>query len=720
MAGKPKIATSVPTRMALWGLLAIVIVGALGAYRDYRNMQHEIAQFRENHLEEQKAFLKSVVSDMATYIRASRDSMLGTASKALKREADMGLAVVSSEYAQGREQPGGATDGALRESLRPLRFQQDYGAYLILDESGVVQLDPMHPELEGRNLLEGADATLKGAAERIVETASKPHGGMVEFFWPGDDGGQPQSTVAYAVTFAPRGWVVAAKIEKHDLNAHGLQKDLLARIRTATAGVGNYLFAGTWQGVSLAGPPQVQGKNMINVTDVNGVKIVQELIAKAKTGGGFVRYVIPGFGSDPPRPKLSYVEGIKGFEWYIGAGVMLDDMDKQIQARTAQTYRRIANDVWRSLALLVLLIAIYYFVARRISERLQADFSAFLSFFDHASKESVTMDADAMTYSELQDIARSANTMVHAQKQSESLALDRSGELEIKNQQLEHEIQERRKAEQQLRDQQDHLEELIEERTRDVLRAKEEADIANKAKSDFLANMSHELRTPLNAIIGFSDTIQNEIMGPVGNTHYKDYIANIHASGGHLLALINDILDLSAVEAGKLELHKEPVDIQDLAELAILQLSPRAEAAGVRLITDVDAELDFLQADKRRMLQVLLNLMGNAVKFTPEGGSVSLMARQDGAQFRISVRDTGEGMDEEGIKNAMEPFGRNESQTTSHREGTGLGLPLSDELVRAHGGGMTIESEPGVGTTVILSFPQELILERKAVLDGAM
>ena len=223
------------------------------------------------------------------------------------------------------------------------------------------------------------------------------------------------------------------------------------------------------------------------------------------------------------------------------------------------------------------------------------------------------------------------------------------------------------------------------------LAARDLAEKANRTKSEFLANMSHELRTPLNAIIGFSEMIKAEVYGP-GLPRYRDYATDIHGAGQHLLSLINDILDLSKAEAGKLELHVEPVDLADLIRESTRLMSERAAQQNLRLTLDI-AALPPLLIDRLRTKQILLNLLSNAIKFTPEHGSVSVKADLDQAgRVVICVRDTGIGIAPEKIALAFEPFRQIDSTLARKFEGTGLGLPLVKTLIELHGGDVTLES----------------------------
>ena len=240
----------------------------------------------------------------------------------------------------------------------------------------------------------------------------------------------------------------------------------------------------------------------------------------------------------------------------------------------------------------------------------------------------------------------------------------------------------------------------------DLKVAKETAEIANRAKSEFLANMSHELRTPLNAVIGFSEVMKAEMLGPLGDPQYLTYTNDIHQSGMHLLHVINDILDISKIEAGKLELYDETFDPEPAIDSCIRLVDERAKDGSVSLSVRIPNKLPQIHADERKLKQILINLLSNAVKFTPEGGEVSIAAEADPERGLIlSVQDTGIGIAGEDIARVMKPFGQVESTLSRSFEGTGLGLPLAKALAELHGGSLDLESSIGSGTTVTVQLP---------------
>jgi len=235
--------------------------------------------------------------------------------------------------------------------------------------------------------------------------------------------------------------------------------------------------------------------------------------------------------------------------------------------------------------------------------------------------------------------------------------------------------------------------------------AKEHAELASRAKSAFLANMSHELRTPLNAIIGFSDLMNNQVLGPVGNDQYRSYLKDIHDSGHHLLAVINDVLDVSKIEAGKFSVILQNVALSDLLEKAYRFTAGQAQVAGVHLQMKLDDDLPMVKADPRKSLQTLLNILSNAVKFTPENGTISVETFLELEHVRVTVTDTGIGMSPREVARALKPFEQIDTRLERRYEGTGLGLYLAKSFAEHGGGTLNINSVKGKGTAISITFP---------------
>jgi two-component system, cell cycle sensor histidine kinase PleC len=249
--------------------------------------------------------------------------------------------------------------------------------------------------------------------------------------------------------------------------------------------------------------------------------------------------------------------------------------------------------------------------------------------------------------------------------------------------------------------------------------ARIEAELASRIKSEFIANMSHELRTPLNTIIGFSKLISQQ---DVRNSNRDEVIAHAHLiqdAAGHLLAVINDILDISKIQSGKFALNSREVFVDEFLEPCVHGLALAAKEAKVNLTCDIDDTLKAICGDTVKLRQVFINLISNAIKFTPEGGAVTVMARSKArGRALITVRDSGVGMTEDEIQVAVTPFGQVDGGRNRWREGTGLGLPIARALVQLHGGDFEIKSEKGVGTEVMITLPlyEEIVPEPRSIV----
>jgi signal transduction histidine kinase len=255
--------------------------------------------------------------------------------------------------------------------------------------------------------------------------------------------------------------------------------------------------------------------------------------------------------------------------------------------------------------------------------------------------------------------------------------------------------------------------------------AKEQAEIASRAKTAFLANMSHELRTPLNAIIGFAEIIREQLLGPIGTQKYLDYVGDIHLSGNHLLEVINDILDLSKIESGRFELLEKTVDLERVLASSLRLLGDKAIKSGLVVRTHLPDPRPLLYADERAMKQILLNLLSNSVKFTPPGGTIEITVElAPEGDLLLMVSDTGVGFDLADLPRALAPFGQVDTSLTRRYQGTGLGLPLVNSLTELHGGKLEIDTRPEHGTRVVVRLPASRILatgqaERAGLAESA-
>jgi two-component system, cell cycle sensor histidine kinase PleC len=272
-----------------------------------------------------------------------------------------------------------------------------------------------------------------------------------------------------------------------------------------------------------------------------------------------------------------------------------------------------------------------------------------------------------------------------------------------------------RASQRTLERQAEELVDLAEKYSEEKTRAEE----ANQAKSSFLANMSHELRTPLNAIIGFSEIMKSEMFGPLGGEKYQGYCKDIHQSGQYLLDVINDILDMSKIEAGRIRLDMVEVRLGRFLSDAMRVVSARADDKKLELSADIAKGIR-VRADQRLLKQIVLNLLSNAVKFTPEGGRITVRARTGAGWVRIAIVDTGIGIPRSALAKLGRPFEQVESQLTKSHQGSGLGLAIAKSLTELHGGSMRIRSTPGKGTMVLLRLPADgqLYNEVSAVLDA--
>jgi two-component system, NtrC family, sensor kinase len=509
-----------------------------------------------------------------------------------------------------------------------------------LDSSGKEQVRTS--PVEPDRLGHGLDRS--GSAAFIRARAEKRYLGRVYFRLKS----QPRMTISVAERAPGRGAVVA----EIDLS---FVREVIDRARVGTAG---YAYAVNSAGELVAHPDPNLVLSRTSFTSLPQVRDALSGPANSPDDSATI-------GRDLDGTKvLSAYETIDSLGWRVF-----------VEEPLSEAFAPLKSAIWRTafllVAFLILAAATSFVLARRMARPVEAMQAAAAKIGAGSLDERI----EASSNDELGALAEEFNRM--AAQLQESYA---------------------------------GLEQKVEERTRELETALSELDeksreleAASRHKSEFLANMSHELRTPLNAIIGFSQVLREKLFGGL-NEKQDEYVEDILTSGNHLLALIDDILDLSKVEAGQVELEVAPFSLREALERGVVMVRERATENGVRVTLEADGDIDIVTGDERRIRQVIFNLLSNAVKFTPADGTVDVRSAQANGEVRVSVADTGPGIAAEDQERIFEEFQQTEVGVRQ-REGTGLGLALSKRLVELHGGRIWVESEPGKGSTFVFTLP---------------
>jgi two-component system NtrC family sensor kinase len=462
-----------------------------------------------------------------------------------------------------------------------------------------------------------------------------------------ENGSQPHMTIAVAERAPGRGVVVADV----DLT---FVPDVVDRARTGTAG---YAYAVDSKGVLVAHANTdllLRHTNMASLPQVQAALRGRGQDADAAT-----------IGRDPEGTKvLSAYQTIDSLGWHVF-----------VEEPLSEAFAPLESAIWRTVILLVAFLLLASATGVLLARRLVRPIESIQAAAAKIGSGALDQRIDTTSRDELGALAEEFNRMAE-----------------------------------QLEGSYANLEQKVDERTQELAATLEQLDeksreleTASRHKSQFLANMSHELRTPLNAILGFSQLLRGEVYGDL-NEKQEEYLDDILTSAGHLLALINDILDLSKVEAGQIELDVAPFSLREALERGVVMVRERATKDGVRVALEAYPEADIVSGDERRVRQVIFNLLSNAVKFTPQGGTVDVSAVRVNGEVRVSVADTGPGIAREDHDRIFEEFQQTEAGA-AQREGTGLGLALSKRLVELHGGRIWVDSELGKGSTFVFTLP---------------
>jgi two-component system, NtrC family, sensor kinase len=527
-----------------------------------------------------------------------------------------------------------------QDFIRLLEREELVSQLSYLDSTGKEQVRT-HP-LEIDRIGRGTD--LSRSPEFVRARAEERYLGRVYF----KRGSQPHMTISVAEVAPGRGVVVA----EIDL---GFLRQVMDRARIGTAG---YAYAVDSRGVLVAHPDT---DLVLRHTSFAGLPQVQA----ALRAGEREPVDAATTGQDPDGTKvLTAYQTIESLSWHVFVEEPLSD-----------AFAPLTSAIWRAALLLVAFLLFAIVTSVLLARRLVRPIESIQAAAARIGSGALDQRIEAVSHDELGALAEEFNRMAARLEESYS-----------------------------------NLEQKVQERTRELATAlgaldekSRELETVSRHKSEFLANMSHELRTPLNAIIGFSQVLRERLFGEV-NEKQAEYLDDIINSGNHLLALINDILDLSKVEAGQIELELAPFSLREALERGVVMVREQATNDGVHIGISAAPDVDVVTGDERRIRQVIFNLLSNAVKFTPAGGAVDVRARQVNGEVRVSVADTGPGIAPEDHKRIFDEFQQTEAGI-EQREGTGLGLALSKRLVELHGGRIWVESEFGKGSTFVFALP---------------
>ncbi len=405
--------------MVFLAVLSVALVGYFWIKNAYDRSKKEEATIREEYIDAQKSLIKRETDLVIDYVRYKISQAETRLEQTIRNRTHEAYDIALNLYEQNRanRNPDELKE-LIKDALRPIRYNNQRGYYFITRLDGVEILFADRPEMEGLNLLDMQDTRGQFVIRDMIQIIRQSGEGYYRYTWTRpNETGKDYPKIAYIKHFEPFDWLIGTGEYLNDV-VEDIQQEVLARIENIKFGDDGYIFAGQWDGLSLVAP--AKGKNMINVTDVNGIKIVQELINAAKSGGGYVRYVMPKLASYKNYNKLSYTTGIPEWEWYVGAGVNIDDIETVISQKRAVLQDRVRSDIYKILSILFAILLFVLLIVKLVSNRNKRNFEQFTTFFSKAARESARIDSANLHFKEFETMAESANRMIDERNQAET------------------------------------------------------------------------------------------------------------------------------------------------------------------------------------------------------------------------------------------------------------------------------------------------------------
>ena len=784
-------------------LLAITLVGYIWISQEYQRFNENSSALKAEYIETQKLMLKAEVEKAVEMILYAKSRTEARLKQNLKNRTYEAYAIAMNIYRENKgKQSEKAIAKMIKDALRPVRFNKGRGYFFAGNLDGINQLSSDKPDLEGQKLLGIRDTTGKFVIRDLIALVKEKREGFYRYTWtkPATKG-RAFPKISFVKHFEPFDWYFGSGEYIDDVELD-IKNEMLERISQIRFDNGGYIFMGQWDGLSLLEPGK--GKNMFNVQDENGVKIVQEIIKAAKAEGGYVHYVLPKFKGLRSSLKISYSKGIKDWQWYVGAGKFMDEIDATIDQKRIELEEDIQRQIQKIVLILFGVLLVIILITRFVSRKTRDNLQVFTRFFKMAVSSSSYVDEDKLNFSEFVALARSANDMIDLRIEAEEalgkwqhvfenakwgIAIGSAGMLNLdmmnpefahmhgysveeligqpissvfsvgERPQIKHhaevvekeghhafesfhvrkdgstfpdyndvtgvkdsagkplyrvvnilDITEKKKAEAALQKAHDELEIKIAERTDELMIAKEDAERANAAKSEFLANISHELRNPMHQILSYSKYGVDKINKPKEKLWH--YFNQTKKAAERLMVLLNDLLDLSKMESGRMDYTFESNNVYQIINEAVSELRPAIEEKNVSLKVIDPSIPTKIFCDFYKVGQVVRNLLANAIKFTPGENSIEIRITQNELlnenrsipALQVSVCDQGLGIPDNEISFVFEKFTQS-SKTKTGAGGTGLGLAICKEIIKAHEGEIWAENNPNGGTTFSFVLP---------------